>query len=132
MNPSVQRTFANQRASTPARGIARDETFRTEIDENAPPTPSVEDDIPAANNRMIGALANSRASTPLTISGLQTPTRQNLQLRSGASTLAGSVVDAPISTTTPVRNRILFRADPNMLTTFDKKADGELYDLWNA
>lgn len=128
MNPAFQRTFANPRAMTPVRGLARDETLRAEMDENAPPTPSVEDDIPAASKyvfissnlklirvdtRMIGALAvsswppepipstdkiqNSRASTPLTISALQTPTRQNLQLRSGASTLAGSVVDAPTS-----------------------------------
>ena len=75
-----------RRAITPLRGMARDETFRTELDENAPPTPSVGDEIPATSEfgsciqvvssrltfidtRMIGALAvcpvelSSRRST---------------------------------------------------------------------
>jgi len=83
---------------------------------------------------------NSRESTPNTISAAQSPTGTNdnhlqpSRLGSNAPTLAGSVVagvDSP-----PVgplaRMGIVFRADHTMVTTFDKKTDGELYDLWTA
>lgn len=104
-----------------------------EQDENAPPDPSkgVEDEIP--QGRMIGAF--SRLST-LTATPAQSPQRQFQPLHDSraGSVLAQSVPGTPTAgagTTVP-RNRILFRADPNMISTFDKKIDGELYDLWTA
>jgi hypothetical protein len=90
---------------------------------------------------MIGAFdaASTAANTPRTLVARLSPAR----------TLSGSVAGtAPgdyslvfilfvysnlTGNTPPTRkNRIAFRGDPNMVTAFDKKVDGELYELWTS
>ncbi|PVF96336.1 hypothetical protein CPB86DRAFT_787087 [Serendipita vermifera] len=140
----------NNRAGTPLTAsnlnkVARDETLVLDMDENAPPDPSrtFHDDLPPeqfgrSTGRLIGSFAapSTVSNSPKTSQTLLTPVlrAQGNLAQSAAPTLAGSVIAATPSNSSLAkpRNRVVFRGDPNLVTTFDKKVDEELYELWTA
>ncbi|KAG8832909.1 hypothetical protein FRC17_000351 [Serendipita sp. 399] len=127
---------APARSLTPLanRAVAlRDATLEPNAeDENAPPDPSkgLEDQIPAdtwPQSQKVGAFGReSTLSTPA-----RTPIRESqLRLAGAGSTIAGSVLAASTAGTPTGGSRIAFRIDPTMASTFDKKTEPELYELW--
>ncbi|KAG8760310.1 hypothetical protein FRC14_003466 [Serendipita sp. 396] len=117
------------------RAALRDATLDpNDEDENAPPDPSkgLEDQIPTdgwgAKSHMVGAFGrkSTLSSTPA-----RTPVRES-QPPNGltGSTMAGSVFAGSTTGTPTGGSRIVFRVDPTMASTFDKKTEPELYELW--